>query len=170
MARVAGERSAAGSFSRRQLIAGCASAPLLLPGVSLALGRPRYRKRRKQLLAAPEQALFGQDGPPGLAQVQRFIDRRWASLERQLRSGRGKSPWRDADLLAGLALRYGRPEVLAALLEASAGRPGWQPRRDKWSQPAGAWQRRWTRAGAVAWSWHHAGVLTRGTLPLKLPS
>lgn len=168
MARVAGNRSAAGSFSRRQVIAGCASAPLLLPGVSLAVGRPRYRKRRKQSLAAPERALFGQDGPPSLAQVHRCIDRLWSSLQRHLAQGRGKAPWREADLLAGLALRYGRPQLLEALLQASAGKPGWQPRRDKWSQPAGAWRRRWTRSGAVAWSWYDAGVLTRSTLPLKL--
>jgi hypothetical protein len=170
MARVAGNRSAVGSFSRRQVIAGCATVPHLLPGVSLAVGRPRYRKRRKQALVAPERALFGAEGPPSLAQVHRCIDRLWASLRRHLAQCRGKPPWREADLLAGLALRYDRPDMLKALLAATDGKPGWQPRRAKWSQPDGAWRRRWTREGAVVWSWHHAGVLTRSLLPLKLSS
>jgi len=151
-------------------MAGVAAAPLLMPAIGFAAGRPRYRKRRKSPAPAPELQLFGQDGPPTLAQVHRFIDRLWPRLRRQLAQGRGKPSWREADLLAGLALRYGRPEVLAALLAASAGQPAWQPRREKWVQPSGAWQRRWAGAATLTWSWYDGGVLTRSALPLKLPA
>ena len=170
MARSAeGRRSSAG-VSRRRVIAGCASAPFLtLPAVALA-APPRRRLRRRAPGAAvqPEHSLFA-GGVPSLTQMQHFIDGLWATLQAHVARG-GAPALRQGDLLAGLALRYGRPEVLAQLLAVTAAQPGWEARRAKWETPDSPWRRRWLRAGRVTWAWHDAGVLTRSTLPLKLPS
>jgi hypothetical protein len=150
-----------------------AAMPLVaaLPQPAAARG-PRYRKRRRTGSAAPESALFT-GGPPTLGQVDSFIERQWATLARGLAKplGGGRRPdFRQGDLLAGLALRYGRPEVLAALAAATALQPGWEARRAKWLAEDGAWRRRWASADTLTWSWHDGGVLTRSLLPLKLPA
>ena len=153
-------------------MAGAMAAPLLA-ALPLKAGQgPRYRRRFRTTAPAPEQALFA-GGTPTLPQVQAFIDRRWANLARSLgrppRDGR-RPAYRDGDLLAGLALRYGRPEVLAALAAATMLQPGWEARRAKWLAEDSAWRRRWAGAATLSWSWHDGGVLTRSALPLKLSS
>jgi len=147
-----------------------AAMPLVaaLPQPAAARG-PRYRKRRRTASAAPESALFAGTAPT-VGQVQAFIDRLWADLARGLQRTGRRPPYRQGDLLAGLALRYGRPEMLAALVAAVALEPAWAARRAKWLAEDGAWRRRWTTADSLAWSWHQRGVLTRSLLPLKLPA
>lgn len=160
------------ALTRRQVLAAGLAAPLL-PTMAAARGRPRYRKRRRAARRTPEQIFFAGGGPADLATLQRRADALWQGLQPPLARaalGRASPPWRALDLLAGLALRYGRPELLAALLAAAATLPGAAPRLAKWARAEGPWQRRWTKAANVTWAWHDGGHLTRAALPLTLPA
>jgi len=154
------------------VIAGAALVPLLPQALAARAGGPRYRQRRRSGRRPPEAELFAA-GLPGQAKLQRFADNLWHRLQAPLEraaAGQAKPPWRELDLLAGLALRYGRPELLAALVQSCAPLPAAAGRVAKWVAPQSAWHRRWAVAATVTWAWHDRGLLTRSALPLRLPA
>ncbi len=151
------------ALTRRHLLVGGLVAPLLPTSLLAAVSSPRFRRRRKTPDRALERQLFTSDTPPTLGAVQAFIDRLWLVLQAPLS---GAVPWRQYDLLAGLALRYGRPALLPLL---AARLPVASTRADKWLAADSRWRRRWGSAPSLSWSWPEAGHLTRRALPLTLP-
>ena len=149
--------------TRRQLLAGGLVAPLMPTPVLAAVARPRFRRRRKTPVAPVERQLFTAEAPPTSAAMQAFIECLWARLDAA--TGDRRIPWRQYDLLAGLALRYGRAELLPLL---AARLPAGSPRAAKWLGES-RWRRRWSAAPSLRWSWPEGGGLTRRALPLTLP-
>jgi hypothetical protein len=149
--------------TRRQLLAGGLVAPLLPAPVLAAVARPRFRRRRKTPAPPVERQLFAAEAPPTQAAMQAFIERLWTRLAA---AGEGRIPWRQYDLLAGLALRYGRAELLPLL---AARLPPGSARAAKWLGDS-RWRRRWSAAPSLTWSWPEGAGLTRRALPLTLPT